>query len=211
MSSYEIEQMVRGRDTKVGGWEEVTTPVIVYGVDGVPVPQHGEGSGSAGAAAPAYEDDHDNFKIQQGTKRPVRDVYDDDEFDPQALLGGLKFKSKERKIGEAEPEAPKEEAKEEGKPESGGKGWAKISINPNDSNVKCELEVSDELEAVTAAHAESSDANGLDDAKPEIKPTMTVIPEPSPVPAAASAEAGSSSGGSSMFKKRRPPPSSRKK
>lgn len=177
-SSYEIEQMVRGRTTKVGEWEEVVVP---------------SPSAEGAEKRKAEEDPEDlrEFKIQQ---KKHADPYDDDDWDPSALTK-LKFKSKEKKIGDKEPE-PEADVKTEQSGEgsrSGPSGWAK-------AEVKAEPPEGVKTEPTEAAEEVKQEP----DVKEEVgEPEQPVKAEP--------AETAAPAAGGSLFKKRRPPPSSRKK
>lgn len=181
-SSYEIEQMVRGRGTKVGKWEEVVAAPTP--------PLEGEGFVPEEKVEETEEEEAANFKFQHRDKRPLRDVYDEDEVDTGALLG-IKLKSKERKVGDVEV---KNEAKEE-KGEAGFSrgGWGKAA----EEDVKEEFK----HEATEGAADENSKAVKME-AGEEKKPDLDAAPGTAEPPALF---------GASMFKKRRPPPSSRKK
>jgi hypothetical protein len=182
--------MVRGRGTAVGKWEAVVEEPqqqIVHGEHGLPM---------TAAAPPVAEDNdpnHENFKFRHKDKRPVHDVYDDDEWD-SAALGSIKLKSKERKIGH-EPEAAAEAGK-------GNTGWSKIG--------KAKEEVKEEVK--TEGGVEAKEEVKTEDAAPSAFKTEPAVTDSNPVAevkAEPEAEVAPASG--SLFKKRRPPPSSRKK
>lgn len=218
LSSYEIEQMVRGRGTAVGAWEEVVEPKVVYGADGLP-----ELKRKADEAEVVDEDDPDSFKFSHRDKRPVRDVWDDDDWDPKAALSGLKFKSKaaagDKPAEERPTPAPAavpvapgaalDRSAWSGKLElgSGSSGAAAAADaeakeeKPDASEAKPETKT--EVEAKPADAAQPDSKPVVSDVKPEAEAAAAepAAAEPAPEPAAAS----------SMFKKRRPPPSSRKK
>lgn len=192
-SSYEIEQMVRGRGTSVGKWEEVVatpTPPPAGFVEETKVEQ-------------TEEEEMANFKFQHRDKRPLRDVYDDDDVDTTALLG-IKLKSKERKVGEADVKG------EAGfKEEKGGAGFSKGGWGKAETG---KVEVKEEVEVKVEAAADEALAEVVK-AEPGVedkKPSLDASPAPPPAAAATATEQPASSG-ASMFKKRRPPPSSRKK
>lgn len=92
-SAYEIEQEIKGRAApEVGAWQEV--------VD-VPQNQSWSEAGPEGYKRKLGEyavDDNDaegeGFTFAHRDKRHVRDPYDDDDWDPKAALGKIKFKSK---------------------------------------------------------------------------------------------------------------------
>jgi hypothetical protein len=187
-SAYEIEQMVRGRGTKVGQWEEVVaTP---------PPPPPEE------TRPETEEEELANFKIQQ--KRPHRDVYDDDDVDTGALLG-LKLKSKERKLAEGDVKGEAAGIKEaKGAAGFSKGGWGK-------AEAKEEVKEEPPTDGAEAKVEATADAGAGADVKTEPgedkKPDLDAPPATAESPAPAAAP----SSGSSMFKKRRPPPSSRKK
>ncbi|WOO76775.1 Zinc finger protein ZOP1 [Vanrija pseudolonga] len=219
LSSYEIEQMVRGRGTAVGAWEEVVEPKVVYGADGLP-----ELKRKADEAEVVDEDDPDSFKFSHRDKRPVRDVWDDDDWDPKAALSGLKLKSKgsagdnpaEAKPTPAPAAAPVapgaalDRSAWSGKLELGaGSSGAAAARAEGESESK-----EDKPDAPDAApepkaedEAKPADAAQLADSKPDVKPGAEAA---AAVPASAE-PAAEPAAPSSMFKKRRPPPSSRKK
>lgn len=186
-SSYEIEQMVRGRTTKVGEWEEVV----------VPSPSAAAEEADGGEKRKAEEMDPEDlreFKLQ--TKKHA-DPYDDDDWDP-ASLTALKVKSKERKIGEKAPEVKAEQNGEAGAATAAaGSGWARAG------DVETEPP-----EGVKAEPAEPAAAEGVKQ-EPGVK-TEAAAAEPAAAAAPAEAPPPAAAGGS-LFKKRRPPPSSRKK
>ena len=98
MSSYEIEQALGGRAGEIGAWETVEDPVLpAAGWSG-----HGvEGKRKLGEYALGEEEDGESFKFQHRDKRPVNDVWDEEEWDPKRALGGLRVKLKEeRRFGE---------------------------------------------------------------------------------------------------------------
>lgn len=179
--------MVRGRGTKVGEWEEVT--ITPEPVAPEPVPELVD------------EDDPENFKFKHKEKRPIRDVYDDDEWDAKAILGSLKLKKKETADGaEAEPaEAPTASAP------TAGAGWAKIENGENGvkvEDIKADdaVKTEDGVKAEDGVREEASETHVSD---PPLKDSAPVKTEPDVKP-----DPAPSAG---LFKKRRPPPSSRKK
>lgn len=205
MSSFEIEQMVRGRGTNVGEWEEVkeAAPAMTYTEDGVPALDLKRKA--------EEEEDHNNFKFQHRDKRPAHDVYDDDDWDPKAALGSIKLKTKEKKLGEAAPESEPAVKKEEATDKAGFSkvGWSgkldmtegdPVKEEPKDEG-KDEGDSKPALDDVAEPTAESKVVEPATEIKTEAAAPETVAAAPEPAP----------SSGASMFKKRRPPPSSRKK
>lgn len=92
-STYEIEQELKGRAAAaIGAWEEVveTPPQATWSEEG--------GEGYKRKLGEYMVDDNmaegEGFKFAHRDKRPVRDPYDDDDWDPKAALGKIKFKSK---------------------------------------------------------------------------------------------------------------------
>lgn len=174
-SSYEIEQMVRGRTTKVGEWEEVV------------VPSPSAETEETAEKRKAEEDPEDlrEFKLQQ--KKHADPYDDDDDWDPAALTT-LKFKSREKKIGEKEPEVKSEQSQGS---VAGPSGWAK-------AEVKTEPPEGVKAEPAEGAEAVKQETGDEKDAAPAVRAEPAETPAPAPA-------------GGSLFKKRRPPPSSRKK
>lgn len=205
LSSFEIEQMVRGRGTNVGEWEEVkeAAPAMTYTEDGVPALDLKRKA--------EEEEDHNNFKFQHRDKRPAHDVYDDDDWDPKAALGSIKLKTKEKKLGEAAPESKPAVKKEEATDKAGFSkvGWSgKLNMTEGDpvkeepkDEGKDEGDSKPALDDVAEPTAESKVVEPATEIKTEAAAPETVAAAPEPAP----------SSGASMFKKRRPPPSSRKK
>jgi WW domain-binding protein 4 len=97
-SSYEIEQELRGRAGEPGAWEVVAEPVTQAGwVEG----QAKGGKRKLGDYALGEEEDHEDFKFQHRDKRPVNDVWEEEEWDPRRAFGGLRVRVKEeRQFGE---------------------------------------------------------------------------------------------------------------
>lgn len=193
--AFKIEQMVRGRDTKIGAWKEVTvgTPALSYDAEGNPV------VGEKRKIEEEEDEEGEGFKFQHRDKRPVRDPYDEDEWDASAL-GGLKFKSKGKaKEEEEDGKEEEEEVKPDTKP-----GFAKAEVGEvdlDDSKVKLENGGGEDVqESLPEAAAEL---------KPDIKPKLESLATEAPTSVASSSEGAAPAAG--LFKKRRPPPSSRKK
>lgn len=227
-SSYEVEQMVRNRETKVGQWEEVVDE---------PTGLH-----SAQGSAPQEEDEEgEGWKFQHKGKRPVRDPYDDDDFDPRAVL---KMRKKVKSEGQPDP-APTSAAavptekpdlkggldrnswngtidlsgrlsstKKDGLVFQAGGGWVKPEDEkgvPHTVGAPGAADETSNTEALHDAKPRALSDKSISTTSPEAKP---VIPDKEPVdhvavPVSDTASAETGSGG--LFKKRRPPPSSRKK
>jgi WW domain-binding protein 4 len=105
-TAYEVEQEVKGRAANApGAWQVVVDPQA--GLDEEEDDGQGIVEGSWGGKRKlgeyAVEDDEkaegEEFKFAHRDKRPVRDPYDEDDWDPKAALGGLKFKSKDKGLG----------------------------------------------------------------------------------------------------------------
>jgi WW domain-binding protein 4 len=233
-TTFEIEQMVRNQDTRIGQWEQVVNePTGLYSGNGVKT-EHGADE----------EEETEGWKFQHKGKRPVRDPYYDDDFDPSAIL---KMRKKVKQDGEP-PAAvvmptPEELAAQEGALDR--EKWSgRIELNPATSPTKrdglvyqkgggwVELEHGGEGEGSgpqdedTKPNAqELDDRIATDDTKPDAtvrddEDTKAVLPnltsghdeaggDKGADSLKADAPAGESGGG--LFKKRRPPPSSRKK
>ncbi|TXT13960.1 uncharacterized protein COLE_00153 [Cutaneotrichosporon oleaginosum] len=203
-SAYEIEQMVRGRGTKVGQWEEVvSTPTP-------PPPPEDK-------RPETEEEELASFKIQH--KRPHRDVYDDEDVDTGALLG-LKLKTKERKMAEGDVKGEiaaedREGAKEEAKGTNIGAGFSKGGWGTAETKAEVKTDADGLGVKIEPSANADSDAGAVMDIKTEPgedrKPNLDAsVENPAAVECSTQIPAPPTSGGS-MFKKRRPPPSSRKK
>jgi WW domain-binding protein 4 len=240
-TTFEIEQMLKNKETKVGQWEAVAEPTGLY-------------SGSSGIRnehAADGEEETEGWKFQHKGKRPVRDPYDDDDFDPSAIL---KMRKKVKQNGEEMPapapvpvEIPTAEEldkkdgaldrdKWSGKieftngdtSETGGEG-ANMQSSPKkkdgltfqsgggwvklDSGALANASVSQTLVGTD----NSANMFGVATTEEDSKPTLPEPVEEKPV-VEKEAEAtptavavGGEASSSGLFKKRRPPPSSRKK
>ena len=141
-SAYEIEQELKGRAGEVGAWEEVVEQAPTLYEDTV---QNDE----VKRKFEEDEEDHESFKIRD---KRVRDVYDDQDWDPKRVLGGLKLKVKEEKTGRAvqEPEPAT------GLDRNGWSGKLELGMEAVESNVdvakkeRPSAEVTDSLEAESA-------------------------------------------------------------
>lgn len=228
-STFEIEQMVRNQDTRIGQWEEVVNePTGLYSGEGVKT-EHGADE----------EAETEGWKFQHKGKRPVRDPYDDDDFDPSAIL---KMRKKVKQDGEPPVPmmlpTPEELAAQEGALDRGkwsgkielkpatsppkraglvyqkGGGWVKVE-NANegpvsaDRELKIKPDVQERERDQTITQSRKPDIEGQEeeDSKPAL-PDLISDDKGEDTPKAKTI-APESSGG--LFKKRRPPPSSRKK
>ncbi|KAL1413089.1 hypothetical protein Q8F55_000838 [Vanrija albida] len=220
LTSYEIEQMVRGRGTNVGAWEEVVAPRVTYGADGLPEKRKAEEEA-------VDEDDPEQFKFSHRDKRPT--VWDDDDWDPKAALSGLKLKSKP---GEAAVSAeaaalppPPAPAADPVPPGAGldRSAWSgKLELGPGSSGAAAaaegevkaeESKLAEEGKPDAVPEAQAKDEGTPPESKPAVpdtKPEAEAVAEP-PAAAVAAEPEPAPAPAASMFKKRRPPPSSRKK
>lgn len=222
-SQFEINQELKSSIGEAGQWETVELPPAVpTSEDSAEKPvgkrKLGEHDG---------EDEETDFKFQHRDKRPVRDPYDDDDYDPRAVLGSLKMKVKaEKDVNESVP-APSELAGGSGTL-SGTSGTGKLGdqsgriasstdhVNrPSASWVK--VDVAAELAAMEDAEAETRsgpDENVLEkDVKPDVSAVQTAaeasVKEEFPddvAPGVNSPAPDGGGGAGGLFKKRRPPP-----
>jgi WW domain-binding protein 4 len=223
-TTFEIEQMLKNKETKVGQWESVSSEPA--GLSRSLRTEHGADA----------EEETEGWKFAHRGKRAVRHPYDDDDFDPSAIL---KMRKKTKQEGEVAPPPPppvviptSEEL--DGRDgaldregwsgkielnsvvETGGKkdmvfqsggGWVKVESGAGASTSTLPPTEESLMGAPSMLPAEEtkSDLNkaGFQDVKPVVP---EVEGEKAPV------EAGAAEGASGgLFKKRRPPPSSRKK
>jgi hypothetical protein len=93
-TAYEVEQEIKGRAARdVGKWEEVVeTPVQAY-TDAEASGTYKRKLGEYGVDDNAAEGEE--FKFAHRDKRPLRDPYATDDWDPDAVLGKMKIKTKE--------------------------------------------------------------------------------------------------------------------
>jgi len=91
-SSYEIEQMVRNRVGEPGGWQEVVEeqPQLAW------MGTSGDGKRKLGEYG-VDEENGEHFRFQHRDKRPVKDVWDDEDWDPRRALEGLRMRVKEER------------------------------------------------------------------------------------------------------------------
>lgn len=220
-SSYEVEQQLKGRAAKeIGAWEtvvETSQPQVYYTQDEVLGGKRKLGEYNVNDEAAEGED----FKFAHKDKRPVRDPYDDDDWDPKAALGQIKLKSKVKKDESSErASGVKQELQtEKGVAMDRSKWTGRLEINASTSPTKRSADLQDvdnqDPDAVPSEPAEAEETKPVvEDVKPNVEessadqtPPVTASsdapfeetkPEVTPVAQAASA--------SSMFKKRRPPP-----
>jgi WW domain-binding protein 4 len=224
-STFEIEQMVRNRDTKIGQWEEVTNePSGLYS---------GNGNGIKTEHGADEEEETEGWKFQHKGKRPIRDPYDDDDFDPSAIL---KMRKKVKQDGEqpvpveiptAEELASREGAldrekwsgrielnpapgtgtsptKKDGLVYQKGGGWVKVEEG-GDQGREEEQDTKPGEEQLGNQEAEG----GVQKPAADVKPVLPGLALEAGSQGLDSTASGEAAGG--LFKKRRPPPSSRKK
>jgi WW domain-binding protein 4 len=142
-TTFEIEQMLKNKETKVGQWESVVAEPT--GLDSASI-GYRPGNGRAEHGADG-EKETEGWKFQHKGKRPVRDPYDDDDFDPSTIL---KMRKKVKQDQDAvEPSPPvvilsqEELAMKEGALDR--EGWSgKIELTP-----------------ATASNGEKKDGEGL--------------------------------------------------
>lgn len=208
-SSFEIEQLVRGRTTSVGAWEDVAVPS--------PAQVAAEAEAAANAKRKAEEDPEDLREFKLAPKRHA-DPYDDDDWDP-ASLASLRFRTKERKGAETDGAGVGAGVggDDDGAAGLGRGGWTQagnVKTEPPEASVKSEPgaagRVKTEPGEPGAAKAEPVE-NGVkvEPTEPDAEQHGETRAEHA-VKAEHAAPPPPASGGS-LFKKRRPPPSSRKK
>jgi hypothetical protein len=90
-TTFEIEQMLKNKETKVGQWESVSAEPT--GLSRSLKTEHGADG----------EEETEGWKFAHRGKRAVRDPYDDDDFDPSAIL---KMRKKTKQEGEVAPPPP---------------------------------------------------------------------------------------------------------
>ena len=90
-SSYEIEQEIKGRAGEVGAWEEVIEPISSVSSW---QNEDRESKRNLGEYVLGEQDDGDNWKFQHRDKKPVYDIYDDEDWDPS----GLRVRIKEERL-----------------------------------------------------------------------------------------------------------------
>jgi len=226
-TTFEIEQMLKNKETKVGQWESVSSEPT--GLSRSLKTEHGADG----------EEETEGWKFSHRGKRAVRDPYDDDDFDPSTIL---KMRKKTKQEGEVAPPPPppvviptpeeldgkdgaldregwsgkielnpvvETEGKKDMVFQSGG-GWVKVE-NGAQASTRTLPPTEESLMGapsmlVTEQAKPEMDAVGARDVKP-------VLPEVEGEKASsATVEAGGAETASAgLFKKRRPPPSSRKK
>ena len=218
--------MIGGKDTKIGQWEE-----IVNEPTGLHSETNGAGTGPHGAVEDDEEAEGEGWKFQHKGKRPVRDPYDDDDFDPSAIL---KMRKRVKAEGQTEPEATatlggakEEEAgraldreawsgkidldgkvspsktKKDGLVYQAGGGWVKEENGERGSS-SVNVDSKPDVSGIQTT-GNGSEGEGAPDRKPDLGDAATATQtEDAPADSTTPASGG-------LFKKRRPPPSSRKK
>ena len=202
-SSYEIEQMLKGRAGEAGAWGEVVeTPVYAH-TNGEPSTNGGKRK--LGQYDVEEEEDGETFAFRSRDKRPVRDPYDDDDWDPKAVLGGLKLKKREAGA-RTPPPPPPVMPPVEAETESGldrSKWTGRLDLEqvggPSGSEVKLE-EAGDEKPGIPQADLQDIPPSDPQDVKPALAPVLEPIPDAAPP----------SENSISLFKKRRPVASRKK-
>lgn len=225
-TTFEIEQMLKNKETKVGQWESVSAEPT--GLSRSVQTEHGADG----------EEETEGWKFAHRGKRALRDPYDDDDFDPSTIL---KMRKKTKQEGEAAPPPPPPvviPTTEELDGRDGAldrEGWSgKIELNPvleaegkkdmvyQSVGGWVKVENGNGASTSTLPPTEESlmgapSMRSIEETKPEMaeveaKDVKPLLPETEGEKANAVVEAGgteTASGG--LFKKRRPPPSSRKK
>lgn len=220
--------MLKNKETKVGQWEAVVAEPT--GLDSNSVGYRGRAEHGADG-----EEETEGWKFGYKGKRPIRDPYDDDDFDPSTILK-MRKKVKQDQNGEEAPTAPapapaavliptpEELGNREGALDR--EGWSgKIELTPGEVTekkdgggwVKLENTSGGTIGEFTDVH-EAEGGTTIAPEEAETKPdfgvastqdTKPTIPEvDAPVQGSAGGTEVASGG---LFKKRRPPPSSRKK
>lgn len=224
-STFEIDQMIKNKEANIGQWEEVVDE---------PTGLH---TGRGGAPGQDEDEEGEGWKFQHKGKRPVRDLYEDDDFDPGALSKMRKkhkpgvpedpaFSSEQELKRELDREAwsgkidldgglsPK---KKDGLMYQPGGGWVKLEGGPDGLPPVHDEDVKPDPNQIAAGAMETSmPSTGTADAV-DTTPQSAVAKEdmkPTLVDGnikttEAALDTEPSTGG--LFKKRRPPPSSRKK
>lgn len=233
-SSYEVEQMIRNRETKVGQWEEIVNE---------PTGLHS----AAGRASQEEDEEGEGWKFQHKGKRPVRDPYEDDDFDPSAVI---KMRKRVKSEGKPNPQSPPPPAllasdrevdpkamldreawsgkidldgglspkKKDGMVYQAGGGWVKLEDGPDGlppvgNDIKADTS-GDDVEHVNSAEVSDvkPDMVAHEAAVPTHNDIKPVVPNSeADLPFAASEATPADTAPTGLFKKRRPPPSSRKK
>ena len=225
-TTFEIEQMLKNKETKVGQWEAVVAEPT--GLDSNSVGYRGKAEHGADG-----EEETEGWKFGYKGKRPIRDPYDDDDFDPSTILK-MRKKVKQDQNGEEAPTALAPAAaavliptsEELGNREGAldREGWSgKIELTPGAVTEKKDgLEYQSgggwvKLENTSGGtFGEFTDVHEAEevDTKPNFESASTEDTKPT-IPEVDAPEQGSAGGtevaSGGLFKKRRPPPSSRKK
>jgi WW domain-binding protein 4 len=225
-TTFEIEQMLKNKETKVGQWESVSAEPT--GLSRSLRTEHGADR----------EEETDGWRFAHRGKRAVRDPYDDDDFDPSAIL---KMRKKTKQEGEVAPPPPppvvlptteeldgrdgaldregwsgkielnptvETEGKKDMVFQSGG-GWVKVE-NWAQASTSTLPPTEESLMGASSRLGTEEAKAALDDAG--VKDVKPVLPEVEGEKASsAPVEVGGDAASGGLFKKRRPPPSSRKK
>ncbi|ORY30607.1 hypothetical protein BCR39DRAFT_529151 [Naematelia encephala] len=238
-SMYEVEQELKGRAGEVGAWQ-----VVDYGPHGYSGETDTDAGGSSGkrklgeyGAVVDEDTTNEEWKFEAGRKRIIKDPYDEDDWDPKALLKSSKGKDKITKQAE-KSELSGQGLKRDGwsgkielkvdnratsptKPETeglvyipNGGGWVKPDSQQGTAqgqgDVKPDIETS-ESKPLIDQHQDHetlhTNPNDTDGTSKTVIASTAESDSSIPAPPADSVSAATSS----LFKKRRPPPASRKK
>ena len=235
-TTFAVEQQLKGRAANdIGAWETVVEPpppVVYYAQDGAEDVVGGKRKlGEYDVNDEAAEGEE--FKFAHKGKRPLRDPYDDDDWDPKAALGQIKLKSKLKKEESAETSnvVKQELQTERGVAMDRSKWTGRLEMNANGADVPKSPtkeyvfldggwnKVSGDGNA--EGPVEPAESGLTDRVKPneeDVKPILGDAPVTSVADPAKSVDAiapdlkpdvpagTEASAPSSMFKKRRPPP-----
>jgi WW domain-binding protein 4 len=222
--------MLKNKETKVGQWESVSNEPTGLSGSGIRTEHGADG-----------EEETEGWKFGYGhkAKRVARDPYEDDDFDPSAIL---KMRKKAKQEGEVPPPPPivlptaeeldgregaldrggwsgkielnangEGEGKKDMVYQSGG-GWVKVE-NGAQASTSTLPPTEESLMGVSRTTVEEKYTKpNLEEveARGDVKPTVPEVEgEKTAVSGSETGGAETASGG--LFKKRRPPPSSRKK
>lgn len=210
-SQLDIQQEMRSKVGQAGEWETIVEPVAVVTPETEPAEvkrKLGEYDGK--------DEEEENFKFQHRGKRPVRDVYADDDYDPMAVLGSLKMKVK-KENGVATEATDHAISLPVG---DGSGGWTgKIELEAGSSGAMRSrgwVKVEDALKPEPDQAAETDQLveadKAVQDTEEDVKPNLGAqtaenIPvgeDENPDLSADGKSISSATGG--LFKKRRPPP-----
>jgi len=219
--------MLKNKETKVGQWESVSNEPTGLTGSGIRTEHGADG-----------EEETEGWKFGHRGKRAVRDPYDDEDFDPSAIL---KMRKKAKQEGEVPPAPPvviptaeeldekegalnkegwsgkielnpigETETKKEMVYQSGG-GWVKLESGAGASTSALPPTAESLMGTATAVTAEEEAKPSLEELGfvRDVKPVISQVEAESTNPSGEAGGEAAASGG--LFKKRRPPPSSRKK